>query len=71
MSPALFAFAALVPAMLGPQPLPAGVDALVVRVCNGGTVTILLPGREREEPAPCHQKGCHSGCSRKRPDPGQ
>ena len=71
MNTALFALAALVPVMIGPLPQTGDSQSLVARLCNGGTITIPIPGKAPEEPAPCFQKGCHAGCGRKRFDPAQ
>ncbi|MCT2559882.1 hypothetical protein N0B51_12935 [Tsuneonella sp. YG55] len=72
MNPAVFALAALIPAMAGPLPQEAARDGvLALRLCNGGTVAIPLPSRERKAPASCPQKGCHATCNRKRLDPAQ
>lgn len=68
MNAALFALAALVPAMIGP--LPQSERSITLGLCNGGAVSIPLPAR-KDTPAPCAQKGCHAGCSRKRFDPAQ
>ena len=63
MSTLPFAFAALIPAMLGPIPQAEG-DALVVALCGGGTISIPLnDGGERPAPAPCNFKACHGGDS--------
>lgn len=66
MNAAILALVALVPAMVGPLPGPAEI-ILHVALCGGGTAAIPLPRRQREAPAPCPQKACHAGCSRKRP----
>ncbi|HEX2793040.1 MAG TPA: hypothetical protein VHN58_01280 [Croceicoccus sp.] len=76
MNAALFALAALVPAMVGPLPTsePAGSgrsSVLVVRLCSGGTMTIPLTPDAPERPEKCQQTACHSGCNRKRLDPSQ
>lgn len=68
MSAALFALTALLPAMIGP--LPQAERSITLGLCNGGSVSIPLPMRN-DTPAPCTQKGCHAGCSRKRFDPAQ
>ncbi len=66
--PALpLALAALVPAMLGPLPAPAGPDALTAHLCGGRTISIPLSRREAPSaPADCHPKGCHAGTCRER-----
>ncbi|PKB25519.1 hypothetical protein B0I00_0720 [Novosphingobium kunmingense] len=63
MNAALFALAALLPSMIGP--LPQAPRSLAVALCADGKATIPLPARD-DRPAPCAQKGCHAGCSRKR-----
>lgn len=69
MSPALplLAFAALVPAMTGPNAAERQ-DAVRVALCAGGSVSIPLDGSPApgERNAPCCAKGCHAGQSRKR-----
>lgn len=71
MNPALFALAALVPAMLGPPLHAAAAPSLVVSLCSGSTIAIRLPAREPVLPQACPQKACHAGCPRKRIDPAQ
>ena len=64
------ALVAIIPAMLGPP--HGGGGALSLALCNGGSMTIEIPGEPAPEPdgQPC-AKGCHSGCSRKRIDRAQ
>lgn len=71
MNVALFALVALIPVMMGEVPPDQGAASMTARLCGGGTVTIPLPYGEPDAPAPCHAKGCHAGCSRKRFDPAQ
>ena len=71
MNSALLGVIALVPAMLGPLPQAGGDTSLTLRLCNGGAITIPVPQKDREEPAPCHAKVRHAECSRKRFDPSQ
>lgn len=71
MNVALFALVALVPVMMGKVQPDDGAAGMTARLCGGGTVTIPLPRREPYAPAPCHAKGCHAGCNRKRIDPAQ
>ena len=52
MNIAAFALFALIPAMTGPMPQDAPADALITRLCGGGTVTIPLPGRDPEPVTP-------------------
>jgi hypothetical protein len=68
----LFAAAALLPAMTAPAegtPRLSAVGALVVALCNGGSVMLPLAGGS---PAPdatvCCAKGCRAGARRKRID---
>nr|WP_166179002.1 hypothetical protein [Altererythrobacter segetis] len=76
MSPAglLFAAAALIPAMTAPSegtPQLSAVGALVVALCNGGSMTVPL-GRGPQPATPCCcAKGCRSGAKRRRIDPKQ
>lgn len=69
MTAALFGLLALVPLMVGPLP-QGGAVTLTARLCNGGAITIPIPGNE-EAPPPCAGKACHAGCNRKRFDPSQ
>ena len=69
MKRALFALAALLPAMFGTGPAAARV--LSVAVCTGDgavrTVEVPLgPAPLQGEGKPCCNKGCHASCSRKR-----
>jgi len=64
----LMAATALIPAMTGPAP-QEGQAALVLALCNGGTITVQTGGNG-EAPAgpqtgPCCAKGCHTGDRRK------
>lgn len=71
MNVAIFALAALIPAMIGQVPSDDPADSVTSRLCGGGTITIPLPDRKPQAPAPCHAKGCHAQCQRKRFDPAQ
>ena len=66
----LFAAAALLPAMTSPAegtPQLSGAAAMVVALCNGGSVALSL-GRTVPQPStPCCAKGCQ-GDKRKRID---
>lgn len=66
----LAALMAMIPAMLGPP--HGGGGQLTLALCNGGSLTIEIPGEPSPDPdsQPC-AKGCHSGCSRKRIDRAQ
>lgn len=59
---------ALVPAMTGPL-RAADARALVLPLCNGGTVTIPIGGEHDgsggQPTTPCCAKACHSGDRRK------
>lgn len=68
MRAGIFAMIAIVPASVGPLPTPA--TTIEARVCGGGTTTIPVPARAPME-VPCHTKGCHASCSRKRIDRAQ
>lgn len=62
MSLQILAAAALVPAMVGPQPAPqGGAGVIVLALCNGGSITVPV---DQTPPAsgtqPCCAKGCHS-----------
>ena len=67
----LFAAAALVPAMTAPSegtPQLTAAGALVVALCNGGSMMLPL-GSGVPDPAPCCcAKGCRGGSKRKRID---
>ena len=64
MTGELIALLALVPIMTGP--LPTGEDAITMRLCGGGTISIPVErDGEAPEPAPC-SKACHAGNCRKR-----
>lgn len=67
-----FAAMALVPAMLGGA-APEHESSLMLALCGGGVLTIQIPGKEPPPPGSgeCPQKGCHSGCTRKRIDRAQ
>ena len=56
------ALAALVPVMIGPLPMPR--ETITARLCNGGTITILLGEDAPAENGRCHPKGCHAGTCR-------
>jgi hypothetical protein len=59
------AFAALLPAMLGPP--PAQQDTITATLCNGGTITIPLgDGKTPADEGNCHPKGCHAGTCREK-----
>ncbi len=63
MSTALpFALLTLVPVMLGP--LPAQQEAIIAKLCNGGTITIPLGDGAPPPDNGCHPKGCHAGTCR-------
>ena len=64
----IFALVAMMPAAVGPLPPPA--TTIEAGLCGGGTTSIPIPARSPEE-TPCHVKGCHATCSRKRFDPTQ
>lgn len=69
----LFAAAALVPAMTAPSegtPRVMGAGALVVALCNGGSMVLPLgSGAPAPDSAPCCcTKGCRGGHKRKRID---
>ena len=68
----LFAALTLVPAMLGGAS-PEGESNLMLALCGGGVLTIQIPGKEPPPPGSgaCPEKGCHSGCARKRIDRAQ
>lgn len=59
-----FAFAALLPVMLGP--LPAEEQAITAKLCNGGTITIPMGDGDPTEDRNCHPKGCHAGTCREK-----
>jgi len=65
---ALIAATALIPAMTGPAPQD-GQTALVLALCNGGTITIQAGGSGDApvgpQTGPCCAKGCHTGDRRK------
>jgi hypothetical protein len=67
----LFAAAALLPAMTAPSegtPQLSTVGALVVALCNGGSMTVPLGSGRQPASAPCCcDKGCRTG-KRKRID---
>jgi hypothetical protein len=66
----LAALVAMVPAMLGSQ--HGRGEALMLRLCGGGTLDLELPGKRAPDPdGKSCEKGCHSGCSRKRIDRAQ
>lgn len=69
---AVFAAAALVPAMAAPQPRAADGGSITVTLCEGGSMVIPL-GRApvQEGSTPCCAKGCHSDQKRKRFDSKQ
>lgn len=69
MKTSIFALLALLPASFGP--LPVAAKTVEARLCDGGIVSIPIPMRESPSSAPCHSKGCHASCSRKRIDPAQ
>lgn len=68
----LFAAAALLPAMTAPSegtPQLSTVGALVVALCNGGSMTVPLRSGSQPATAPaCCAKGCRSGAKRRRID---
>jgi len=70
--PALaFAAAALLPAMTAPAegtPLFSAAGALVVALCNGGTVTVPLGSGAPPATPCCCAKGCRPGRKRGRID---
>ncbi|MXO61021.1 hypothetical protein GRI89_15875 [Altererythrobacter salegens] len=68
----LFAALAIVPAMVGT--IEAGEHSLSLALCNGGSLMILVPGRQAPLPGTqpcCVEKGCRTGEKRKRFDPAQ
>jgi hypothetical protein len=68
---AIFAAAALLPAVTGAPPAAPEPDALVaVVLCSGGSMAMGLAGGRDRTPAtaPCCAKGCHSKGSRRRVD---
>ncbi|MEQ5787367.1 hypothetical protein J3454_05620 [Erythrobacter sp. NFXS35] len=69
MSAALpFAFAALLPVLIGP--LPAESRAITAALCNGGTITIPLgDGDTPADKGDCHPKACHAGNCRDKDRP--
>jgi hypothetical protein len=69
---ALFAAAALLPAMTGPIG-GAQQASLQVLLCGGGAMSIPIEGSPapQDGSAPCCAKGCHSSSSRKRLDRAQ
>ena len=69
MRAGMFALLALLPASFGPVPISA--KTVEARLCGGGVISIPIPMRETPPVAPCHSKGCHALCSRKRIDPAQ
>ena len=69
MKTVTFALIALLPASFGPVPVVA--KTLEARLCGGGVISIPIPMRATPPAAPCHSKGCHASCSRKRIDPAQ
>ena len=73
MNAALFALAALVPAVLGPLPAPGTSVTALLCGADGVTraVTIDIPREPADEDDPCRTKGCHAGNCRKRFDPAQ
>jgi hypothetical protein len=68
----LFAAAALIPAMTAPAegtPQLSAAGALLVALCNGGTMMLpLTPGSQPPASSPCCAKGCHGSDKRKRID---
>ena len=67
----LFAAAALVPAMTAPSesgPQLSTVGALVVALCNGGSMTVPLGSGSPPATPCCCAKGCRTGAKRKRID---
>ena len=72
-SSVLFAAAALIPAMTAPgegAPQLSAAGALVVALCNGGSMVLpLTGGTPSPATAPCCcAKGCRAGTRRKRID---
>lgn len=63
MNPLPLAFAALIPAMIGPLPTEGGA-AITARLCNGGTITIPIGGAPPAPDRDCHPKACHAGTCR-------
>jgi hypothetical protein len=57
-----FALLALVPVLIGPPPQQP--TAMIVELCNGGTVTIPLGDDAPTPDRNCHPKGCHAGTCR-------
>jgi hypothetical protein len=64
MNPGLFAIAAIVPLALGATPTDHE-EALIVSLCNGGTIAIPLGENDSGQEQPCHAKACHAGACRK------
>ena len=68
----LFAAAALLPAMTAPSegtPQLSTVGALVIGLCNGGSMSVPLRSGPPPYTAPaCCAKGCRGGAKRKRID---
>jgi hypothetical protein len=49
--------------MLGP--LPASAETITAKLCNGGTITIPVGGKDGPaDNGRCHPKGCHAGTCR-------
>ena len=70
--PAFFSAVALLPAMAGPLPTLVRDGAIIVELCNGGTVAIPLGNNGPPSgDVPCCAKGCRSGEKRKRFDSRQ
>ena len=70
----LFAATALLPAMTAPSegaPHVSTAAAVVVALCNGGTMSLPLGNGSPPGTAPCCAKGCRSGDKRRRIDPKQ
>ena len=64
----LFAAAALLPAMTSPSegaPVSAA-GALIVALCNGGSMSVPLSGGSQPAAPCCCAKGCRTGAKRKR-----
>ena len=64
MNSTLPIFAALIPMALGPVPSDHE-NALIVSLCNGGTIAIPLNDGDGQDQRDCDTKACHAGTCRK------
>lgn len=61
----IIAALALIPLAAGPQSHDAP-NALIVALCDGGTISIPLGDDDAPDERDCHNMACHAGTSRQK-----